>query len=739
MSDMHITRDDAMPAPAAGNGGNGYASRLGAFNSRVVPLLTHYLAVARRRKWLVLGAVVTALALGMIATLLMTPLYRATTTLEIQRESNNIVRMDGADTKSGVVDMEFYQTQYGLLESQSLAERVATELRLQDNVDFFRMFGTPEADEWFENGRLRAGASSRERRIQRAGAILLAGLSVAPTRLSRLVDLSFTSPDPTFSARVVNAWTEHFIQTTLERRFNATRYARNFLEQRLEQTRASLNASERILVGYAARQGIINLPTGAPAGVSGSTPERPIAADDLAAINQERARATGERIVAQSRAQATGGEVSEALQNPAISGLRQRRAELAAEYARMMVQFEPQYPPAVALQDQLTQIDRAITREETRVRSTLQATYRATVQRENDLTGRVDQLKSGLLDLRRRSIQYNIYQRDVDTNRQLYDALLQRYKEIGTAGGVGVTNIAVVDPAQVPTRPSSPRLLLNLFLALLAGSAVGVALALALEQIDDAVSDPSEIDRMLNLPALGAIPNFRDGDPLAALHDRKSDLSEAYLAVQANLAFSTDHGVPKSISVTSAGPGEGKSTTAYALALSLARTGRKALLIDGDMRSPSVHALAGLENVRGLSNFLSGDDNVESLIQRTGEKGIAVITAGPQPPSAAELLAGDRLELLLQRLGGTFDNIIVDAPPVMGLADAPRISSQTEGVVFVLQANLTRARSARYALGRLTASQARIFGVILSRFEAKRAYYGGGYSYGYGYGQTAET
>jgi capsular exopolysaccharide synthesis family protein len=301
-----------------------------------------------------------------------------------------------------------------------------------------------------------------------------------------------------------------------------------------------------------------------------------------------------------------------------------------------------------------------------------------------------------------------------------------------------VNNISIVDPPLVPNRPSSPRLLINLILALIAGTAVGLGLALALEQIDDAVSDPSEVNDLFNLPSLGAIPNLKD-DPRAGLEDRKSDVSEAYLAVQANLAFSTDHGMPKAIAVTSTGPGEGKSITAYALALSLARTGRKTLLIDADMRSPSVHHLAGVANEKGLSNYLSGDNDLDSAIHQTSEKGVFVMTSGPQPPSAAELLAGNRLEALIKQLSGTFEAIVVDAPPVMGLADAPRIASQVEGVVFVVQANATRARSARFSIGRLASSQARILGVVLSRFEARRAYYGHGYAYGYGYGNQAET
>lgn len=738
MNDMNFGREGAISSPNGADAAHAEALKTPKTN---VTLLTHYLAIARRRKWVVLGALVTALAIGLITTLMMTRQYTATSTIEIQRENYNIVRVQGVEPETSSIDMEFYQTQYGLLRSQSLAERVATDLRLYDQPSFFQMFGHSGAGNWFDGTRVRPGASTREQRIHAAGGILLRGVGIAPVRLSRLVDVNFTSPDPDFSARVVDAWGRHFIEATLERRINATSYARRFLEQRLAQLRTRLDESERVLVGYASRENIINLPGPTPVtGETGSTGagERSIVAEDLSAINRELARATADRVAAESRLRTPSGSVPEALNNQAITGLRQRRAELAAEHSRLMVQFEPQYPPAVAVRQQMQQLDLAIAREETRVGSTLRGTYDSSVAREQDLAGRVESLKGNLIDLRRRSIQYNMYQRDVDTNRQLYDALLQRYKEIGVAGGVGVNNISVVDPPLVPNRPSSPRLLINLLLALLAGTAVGLGLALALEQIDDAISDPSEVNDLFSLPSLGAIPNLKD-DPLAGLQDRKSDISEAYLAVQANLAFSTDHGMPRTLAVTSTGPGEGKSITAYALALSLARTGRKTLLIDADMRSPSVHHLAGVTNEKGLSNFLSGDNEVDALVRKTSEPGVFLLTAGPQPPSAAELLASSRLEVLVKQLSASFDVIVVDAPPVMGLADGPRIASQVEGVVFVVRANATRARSARFAIGRLASSQARILGVVLSRFEARRAYYGSGYAYGYGYGQTAEA
>lgn len=724
MNDLSLQRNaPAGPADPQRGGARGEGS-----------LLRHYLGVLKRRRWLIFGSTVIVLLIGLLLTLMMTLKYTATTTIEIQRDNYKITGVEGVEPETTPTDMEFYQTQYGLLRSESLAERVATELRLYDDAAFFGMFGSPGAGEWFENGHVRGNAPPREYRIRKAAEILADRVGVSPVRLSRLVSVSFTSPNAEFSARVANAWSHNFIETTLARRYEATSYARRFLEGRLAELRTRLEASERQLVGYAARENIINIPSTAGGGdtpAGGVTVERPLVADDLAALNIERARAEGQRIEAESRLHG-GAPVTEQLTNEAITALRRQRAELTGNYASMMVRFEPGYPAAVALREQIQQLDQSIAHEEARVRSALRGAYDSSVSREAQLTTRVDRLKSDVLDLRRRSIQYNIYQREVDTNREIYNSVLQRYKEIGAAGGVGVNNVSIVDPAVTPERPSSPKLVLNLFLSLLAGGALGFGLAFAREQIDDAIADPSEVENALNLPMLGVVPKSREADLIRALADRKSDVSEAYVAVQTNLSFSTSHGVPRTITVTSTCPGEGKSTTAFALASSLARGGHKVVLVDGDMRSPSVHHLLHLHNERGLSNFLAGDDNLPSLVQATDAPNLSVMPAGPPPPSAAELLSSDRLDAVLPGLQKLFEYVIIDAPPVMGLADAPLLSAHVEGVVFVLESHATKITPARVAIGRLRSAHANIIGAVLTKFESRRASYG--YSYGYGYG-----
>jgi len=699
-----------------------------------IPAIRQYLRIAMRWRYIILGIVASCFLLGLIITLLMTPKYTATSTVEISRESDKVTDIQGVEREATTADQEFYQTQYGLLKARSLSERVAAQLRLVDDPKFFELFGVRSDRPAFQliNGRYPAGGSAERRRV--AGDILRKNLSINPTRLSRLVDIGFTSPDAAFSARVANAWAENFIQTNLERKTQATSYGRNLLQRQLAQAKERLDESQRQLVTYASEQQIINLP--AQGGDGTTTSERSIVADDLANLNAALAQATAERIQAEARYQQAGraGASTEALRNLAINGLRQRRAELAADYQRLMVQFEPGYPAAEAIKSQIDQLDSSIAREESRISGSLLADYRESVDRERTLQRKVDELKSSYLNLRRRSIQYNIYQQEVDTNRALYDGLLQRFKEIGVAGGVGINNIAIVDIADVPERPSSPRLLINLAVSLLAGLGLGALVAFALEQIDEAIADPAELERRLGLPFLGSVPKVDDVIPRDALLDRKSDLVDAYLAVQTNLAFTTEHGVPRSFAVTSTRPAEGKSTTALALATTLARAQRKVILVDGDMRSPSIHHLGGVDHNRGLSNFLAGDDDIASLTFPMRDLGFTAMSAGPIPPNAAELLTGNRLSLLIERLLEEYDHVVVDSPPVMGLADAPLIASRVEGVIYAVESHGIRSSLVKTALHRLASANAHIFGGVLTKFEARKAHYGYGYGYEYGYG-----
>jgi capsular exopolysaccharide synthesis family protein len=698
--------------------------------------IVRYLGILKRRKWLLIAAIAVSMIVGLFVTLLMTSMYSAATTIEIKREDYQIVNVRGVESENSPTDLEFYETQWGLLRAESLAERVVTQLRLQDDPSFFEMFGKDKIASALRDGNRNGTSAEQQKRLRDAADILLGHVSIAPTRGSRLAEIRATTPDPRLSEKIANAWSQAFIETSLERRFDATSYARTFLEQRLQQLKQRLQDSERSLVRYAANERIINIPVSNSAGQEGST-ERPLVAEDLSASNRELNDATAARIAAQSRLRGSGGTTTEALNNQAISSLRTKRAELASDYALMTAKFDPGYPPARALADQIGALDRSIATEENRVRSTLQAAYNAASAREAGLRQRVNGLESDLVDLRGRTIQYNIFQREVDTNRQLYDALLQRYKEIGIAGGVGVNNISVVDRAKVPERPSSPRLLVNLLVSILIGGLAGAGLAVVLEQLDQTVSDPRELEAALGLPLLGVIPRSDEGEPLDTLEDPKTPLVEAYLSTQTRLAFTTDHGIPRTLAITSTRPAEGKTTTAYAMARQLARASNRVLLIDSDMRSPSLHGMLGASGERGLSNYLAGDDDWHTMVHKYVTN-LSLLPAGPLPPNAAELLTGARMSKLLSEVLKDFDHVVIDAPPVMGLADTPLIGSVVEGVLFVTESHSTPITMARIAISRLRESKSRVLGVLMTKFAAEKAQYGYGYDYGYGYGRSVE-
>lgn len=715
--------------------GAGAAARPAAAPVQEVPLLRRYWRVALRWKWVILGIIVAALVAGLVATILATPKYTATATLEIARQQDKILKVDDVTPETQAMDQEFYQTQYSLLSSRTLAESVVRDLRLARSDDFFDMFGVDPEKEGLFGGQPLNARQKQQRRMREAVRILLDAASINPTRGSSLVEVAVTTPSAELSTKIANAWSRNFIQFNLQRRYEATAYARKFLESRLDQTRGRLENSERALVGYASSERLINIPSGESSDPDAPRVERPLVADELVALNRALQEAVADRIRAQSRRDGPGAASSEALTNDAISVLRQRRAEVAADYAKLRAQVSAEYPTAVALASQLKELDQSIAREEGRISTNISTTFAEAEERESALRARVEDLKSGLIDQRRRSIQYGIYQREVDTNRQLYDALLQRYKEIGVAGGVGTNNIAVVDPAEMPEKPSSPRILVNLILSLLAGVALGAVAAVILEQIDEAVKDPSEVTEVTGLPLLGSVPAVDEAEPLQLLADRRSSTSEAYLSVQTSLRFATDHGVPQTLAVTSTRPGEGKSTSAYAIARSLHRTGSRVILVDADMRSPSVHQFTGVANARGVSNYLSGEDDLDAMLRQDPTSDVALLTAGPTPPNAAELLTSPRMRLLLQTLAGRYDHVVLDCPPVLGLADAPLIGSVVEGMIYVVEAHGVRSSVIRAAIGRLTAANVNLLGIVLTKFEAKRAGYGYGYDYGYGYGE----
>ncbi len=395
----------------------------------------------------------------------------------------------------------------------------------------------------------------------------------------------------------------------------------------------------------------------------------------------------------------------------------------------------------VALRSQIGELDRQIGREESRVSSSVSqdfaGKYRQALQTEQALQNRVDALKSALLGEQNRSIQYNIIQRDVDTNRALYEALLQRFKEVGVAGGIGTNNISIIDRALRPEAPFKPNLTLNILLGLLLGLLIGGLTAIMLEQLEEAAVLPDDFHRKLGIPLLGATPKLRaTAEVQDALLESKSPLSEAYFSILTSIQFSTSHGAPTSMMLTSAQAREGKSTTAMALAQALASVGARVLLIDADMRNPSLHKLLQRPLGSGLSNLLTGQGDMDSLVQDGNVPNLWVMMAGHIPPNPAELLSSGAIDQVIRDATSKFDHVIIDGPPILGLADAPLLTRVVEATVLVVESGRTRATQARHAIDRLLAVRGNVIGAVLSKFDMRNSGYGYGYGYNYNYGAT---
>ena len=697
--------------------------------------LLDYWNILLKRRWTVLGLALLVMFAAFVHTLLTTPIFRAGATIQIDRETLNVVNVEGVTPQGASNDWEFYETQYQLLRSRSLAERVASQLRLgadpamrqqEQPSPWSALLGSLFGGEKKPAAARSATAAPVEDDRNYAG-VISGGLTIEPVRDSRLVNILFDSPDPQFAARVANAVAEAFIATNLERRFDASSYAKGYLEDRLAQLKQKLEDSEKELVAFAQKEQILS-----------ATNNQTLIEQNLGELNSAVGQAQGARIRAEARwrqAQAAVGAAlpAEMLEGSNIRPLQERRSTLQSAYQEKLRLYKPEYPEMKQLQAQIDEVNRQIGAEIQGIKATVKAEYDAALTQETLLREQLTQLKVETLDLQNRSIQYNILQREVATNRELYDGLLQRYKEIGVAGGVSSNNISIVDRAQVPGAAYKPNLRRNLMIGLLVGLFLGVLLALLLEYLDDTVKTPEDIEKKLRLVHLGVIPKLgKDISPAEALTDVRSGFAEAYRSVRTALQFSTESGVPAVLVITSTQPGEGKSTTAKSLARNFALLGKRVLLVDADLRNPSLHRVFDLDNSMGLSNCLSGAAKPGQCIHRVDQAGISVMLSGPLPPNPAELLAGPRMISLLTQAQERFDQIIIDAPPVLGLADAPILGNLAKGTLLVVEAGRTRVGAVNTTIKRLLGARARLLGAVLTKFDAKSAGYGYGYG-GYGY------
>jgi len=712
--------------------------------------LRQYWEIIVKRKWTVLTFLGIVVAAAVTATLLQTKIYRSGLTMQIEQQGARITRIEGVspDEQPSWDTREFYQTQYELLRSRALAQRVVAQVNLGEHP-LYKVDPTKHeppgvlASIRTAIGGVEAGAEPKEpptpeERERGLVSALLGGLDVVPVRNSRLVNIHFESPDPELAARVVNTLATEFINLNLERRMDASSYAKTFLNDRLQQIRVKLEESEKSLNDFMRRETIVRTDEKSVA------PESQVLSEFTAAL----ARAQGERIRAEAMYKQTesaeASTLSAVLDNAVIQELKKRKAKLEGDYQENLKIFKPSYPKMLQLESQIAETQAKIDDEVKAVRGALKANYEAALAQEKMLQARLDESKRTVLNVQDRSFQFNLLKRDVDTYRQLYEGLLQRYREVGVAGGVGVNNITVVDRAEVPKVPFKPNLQRNLMIALAIGLMGGIGLAFLFEHLDDSLKVPQDIEKELGLPVLGVIPQVAaKGDEDLAMSenaDPRSSLAEAYRSVRTALQFSTDQGMPKLVMVTSTDTGEGKSTTALSIAIQLALAGKTVLLIDGDLRKASLHGKLGMSNAVGLTNHLAGEAQPVEVTRPCAVPKLFLISSGPLPPNPAELLGGARMASLLKLAAERFDNVVIDGPPVLGLADAPLLGSLADATILVVQSGATSRRQAREAVKRLRATRTRLVGGVLTKMDAHgRAYGYHSYNYYHGYGSEGQA
>lgn len=657
------------------------------------------------RRFLILAAAGAGLALALIYSLLQTPLYRSKATLELNPPTIPVLSSKGDDGENFVApqtDYDFLATQYGLLKSKALAAHVVQDLNLL----------TAESE----------GGSSKERLSGMAGT-LAQNLQVSPVPSSRLVELTYTSPKPAEAARIVNGFAQAFISSTLERRYAATASARNFLEGKLKTVRSDLDESEKKLVAYAQANGII---TTGEEGDSSDTATS-LQGASLEALNAALATATERRIAAEQRYRNMANIGSTAEVSERTSALRQERARLEAEMQEKSTFLKDDFPEMVRLRTRIASLNQAIGSEAGNVSgsraTTLRSEFQAASAEEASLQGRVNQLKGSVLDLRGRSIQYNILKRELDTNRTLYDGLLERYNEIGVAGGIDTPQASLVDAGEVPGSAFSPNVPRNVLLGTLLGLALGAAAAFALYYITDRISTPEDVREKLRLPPIGVIPRLKRKEKLGTiLGDRKSAVSEAYASLATTLQFTTSEGIPRTLLVTSTIAEEGKSTTSFVIARLLAQSGKRTLLIDADLRKPSFVTEESVDT--GFSRLVVEGSEPQRHILKTSTKNLWLMPSGPTPPNPVQVLNSDRARQVIEQAREAFDCVIVDAPPAFGFADAPLLAAMCDGVMLVVESGRTRRRPAIEALERLRTSGALIIGAVLTKYRFDASEYG---------------
>ena len=670
-------------------------------------------------RWLIAMLSVVGLVAAFVVTMMQTPKYQATSQLEVLVPSARVFQDIEVVSETG--DMRAFLTAREKIRSRALAQRVVFELGLAEKPEFL----SPVPDFAVSNILYRAFGidnqptlddRSPEQRENAAIGRLIRDLSVQLVPNTSLLSITFRDQDPVTASEIANQVARSFIDQRVDQTSETSELARQFIQEQVLQVKERLQASEEALVAYAKREGIT---------VTGD--ERSLISANIETLNTALAAAIQERLdygrlVAQINA-GQGDSLAQVLDSQGLQALRGKIAELSGEYQQKLGMFKPGFPEMIQLQAQIKELQRQLGRGVLAITDSIKLKHAETIEKEQNLREELAGLDRQQTEFNDKNIQYTILKRDVDSNRSQYDSLIAKLNEVGVSSELRTQNAAIVDFAVAPTRPFSPRLPVNLVIGLALFLALSAAIIYILELLNNTFTNTEQVEKELGLPVLGIIPMVDDRDVAIAAGDAKSGLSEAYRTLRTSVQFSGVEGAPRTLLVTSAEPLEGKTTTSFKLGQDFAALGARVLIVDGDLRKPSLHRMFGFDNILGLSNLLTNTvprERMQSILKQTKHDGLFVLTSGTIPPNPADLLSSPKMGMILESMAKRFDLVIIDAPPIVGLADAPILSRMTDGTLLVVSTNQVTRKASKAALKRIQAAGSNVIGAALTKFTVDR-------------------
>jgi len=689
-----------------------------------------YLAMLHKRRSLLVACVGVSLLAATVYNYTTRPLFRATAQLLIDPSLPDV--LPGRDLLAGMTrGREYRNTQYQLLAGRNLAEQVVERLRLQSSPEFQ---AGPILSPWERLRERLLGPQENGSSIGLSPAIraFRSRLSVEPLPQSNLVNLRFAAYDPEIAAAAANALAEAYIRATLTLRSTTTSEATSWLGARLGDQRGRIEQAEQALQAYEEREGMVNLEE-----------REQLVEQKLETLHGALMEARTERMAKETLYNEIAAVPRSELEayplvmnNGLIQGLRGELAELERDRRRRSGTLGERHPDMLRLQADIEEIQAKIEAETGKLVRSLENGYGTALRQEENLQASLEPVQREMQEIKRKAVEYRVLKREVEANQQLFKNLMNRNVETGLEGELEATNLRIVERAEVPGSPFSPRRARNYQLALLLGLALGLGLVFVVEQMDNSVKTPEDVKESLDLPFLGMIPDWSVGrsqgegpgsSPLI-LKNPRSSLAEAYRLVRTNLIFSSPDTSHRVLLVSSVNPAEGKSTTAVNVAASLALNGARVLVVDADLRRPTLAKHFEVSSAPGLSDLIVGSCELVDAVRETQFKGLDVIPSGYLPPTPAELLGSARMRSFLRSLPEEYEWVLVDAPPVLAIADAPVLSTYVDGMILVIAAEKTARPAVQRTIDQVRAVGGKLVGVVLNKVNLERnAYYFGQY------------